>query len=444
MKLASKEYIIDTVYRTNILPIISSCNTSCIFCSHKQNPDGVEVLRMGKLGLSEFEEVIEFLSPDKKIIIGESATRIIEGEPLLHKNFIEIVSLVRERYEKTPIQITTNGILLDETIIQRLTELKLVEINLSVNCIDEIKRLEILGLKHQDSIKDKIALLKGRLPFSASAVIVPEIISAVDVEEMAAFLCERGASSLRLFIQGYTNLSKVTFDFNKVYEDIYSIVSPVRSKYDIPIMVEPSIIKSLACRVEGVVKGTPAFYAGIKQGDIITEVDASEVRTRVDGFNSAFKRKNPVIRVLRENQTMELSLKKPRNTSPGFVVLYDVNPDISLDIERLVSRYKADSILLMTSELAYGIMKELFDESDFAFKYDVLKVSNRFFGGSIKCAGLLTVEDVIVAVREYLNERRRPDLIVLPPAMFDYKGRDLLGRSINEIEKELNISVDTP
>ena len=163
MKTATKDYIINTVYRTNILPVISQCNTSCVFCSHKQNPKEVEVYKLANLELCDFEEIIQFLSPDRKIIIGESATRIIEGEPLLHKNFIEIVELVRRKYPYTPIQITTNGILLNEKLVTRFVELGGIDLNVSVNCIQNDKRKEILGLKEVDDIKEKLLLLNDRI-----------------------------------------------------------------------------------------------------------------------------------------------------------------------------------------------------------------------------------------------------------------------------------------
>lgn len=55
-----------------------------------------------------------------------------------------------------------------------------------------------------------------------------------------------------------------------------------------------------------------------------------------------------------------------------------------------------------------------------------------------------TLQDIIDRVKEYVVKEGKPDLIVLPPVMFDFRGRDLLGRSIEEIETELGIRVDIP
>lgn len=444
MKTAQKDYIINTVYRTNILPVISACNTTCAFCSHKQNPEGVEVYKLGKLELSDFEEIIEFLSPDRKIIIGESATRIIEGEPLLHKDFLSIVEMVRRKYKKTHIQITTNGILLEEKLVERLQALGNIELNVSVNSIGDRKRMEILGLKKQDNIKEKLALLKGRINYSASAVFDPELLKYEDVEEMVAFLDNNGASSVRLFLPGYTHMTGKDYKLKKLYEEISGYVESLKSKYRIPVIVEPSYIYDLKAKVEGIVHNSPAYDSGLREGDIIEKINGSSVTTRVEAFNKAFRLKDPEMDIIRGNEKLKVRLKKEKNLSPGFIMLYDIDPDEAVRINRLVQRYNADNVLFVTSELAYGVLKSLFDICGFTFKFDIVKAKNTFFGGTIECAGLFTLQDIIDRVKEYVVKEGKPDLIVLPPVMFDFRGRDLLGRSIEEIETELGIRVDIP
>jgi MoaA/NifB/PqqE/SkfB family radical SAM enzyme len=444
MKVAQKDYIINTVHRTNILPVISACNTSCVFCSHKQNPEGVEVYKLGKLELTDFEEIIEFLSPDRKIIIGESATRIVEGEPLLHKDFIEIVEMVRRKYKKTPIQITTNGILLDEKLVSRLSELENMELNVSVNCIGDDKRSKILGLKKPDNIKENIARLKGRINYSASAVFDPNFMDSEDLEEMIAFLDRNAASSIRLFLPGYTYLTDKNLKLDELYNVVSDYCLELKSKYSIPIIIEPSYIYDLKARIAGIVENSPAYNAGITEGDIIEKIMDVPVVTRFEAFNKAFRLKDPELEIIRGDKNIKVRIKKEKNQSPGFIMLYDIDPDEVDRIDRVVQRYGAGKVLFITSQLAYNVLKCLFDISGFTFGYDIIEANNGFFGGTIKCAGLLTVQDIISSAKTYINEKGSPDLIVLPPIMFNYRGRDLLGRSIEEIESELGIPVDIP
>ncbi len=444
MRTATKDYIISTVYKTNILPIISACNTACVFCSHKQNPQEVEVYKLDKLEIEDFKEIIEFLSPDRKIIVGESATRIIEGEPLLHKDFIEIVEMVRGKYKNSHIQITTNGILLKEELVKRLSELGGIELNVSVNSLRDEKRRSVLGLKNPDNIKEKLLLLKGRISYSASAVFDPGFMGYEDIEEMVDFLDRNGAGSIRLFLPGYTYLTGKSLELDSLYSEVHSYVTKLKLKYSIPVIIEPSYIFDLKARVEGVVDKSAAKEAGILEGDIIERVANEKVLTRVDAFNRVFRLRNPELDIIRGDKKLKLRLKKDKNTAPGFIVLYDIDPDETDRIRRVVERHNCNKVLFITSELAYNVLESLFEVGGFTFNYDVIKAHNAFFGGTIKCAGLLTVQDIIDRAKAYIVQKGKPDLIVIPPIMFDNRRRDLLGRSIDEIVTVLEIPVDIP
>ena len=76
-------YLVEAA-RKNILPLTSYCNVRCVFCSHKQNPDGVLIHRLPSLPVAKVEELVQLLDPREKVVIGESATRLVEGEPFTH------------------------------------------------------------------------------------------------------------------------------------------------------------------------------------------------------------------------------------------------------------------------------------------------------------------------------------------------------------------------
>jgi len=444
MQQAKKDYIINTVFKTNTLPIISECNTSCVFCSHKQNPEGLDVFRMPKLKLDDFDEIMEYISPGSKIIIGESATRIIEGEPLLHKDFTAILDKIRKKNTDAVIQITTNGILLDKTLINSLVELGGIELNISINCVDIAKRKKVLGLNIKNDIRPAIMMLKDKLRFSGSCVIVPDILKWKDFEEMIKLLDDNNADIARLYLPGYTKLSKMQVDFVKLYEEMSSFVKRMREKYSIPIMLEPSFISDFECRIEGILKNSPAHHAGLKIGDIIEKINNEEVLTRVQAFNKIYNSQNPLLIIRRCEELIQFEVIKSKNSSPGFVTLYDIDPLILVPIRQAIKRYRASNVLFMTSELAEKVLSKLILISELSCEYRIINVKNEFFGGTIKCAGLLTGQDIILRAKEYFLKHEKPDLIILPPIMFDFRGKDLIGKTIDQIEEELGIKVVVP
>jgi uncharacterized Fe-S cluster-containing radical SAM superfamily protein len=444
MKTAGKDYIINTIYRTNVLPVVSSCNTACIFCSHRQNPPGVETYRLPELTLEDFKELIEYLSPDGKIVIGEAATRIIEGEPLLREDFIDIAALVRKRFPKTAIQVTTNGMLITRELVKKLEDLGNIELNISVNCIHPEKRMKLLGLKTPQDIREKVLMLKDRLSFSGSFVLVPDLLTYEDIEEMVAFLDMSGAAMVRAFLPGYTVRSGKNYNFTAAYFKMQDFVNKLKCKYSIPVVIEPPVMDGLECRVEGVIRNSPAFIGGVKSGDVILTVCGYDVSTRVEAFNMTYNAANPVLFIKRGEEQVVIRLEKPKNSSPGFITLYDADPGVMDTVGRAVERYGAHRVLVVTSMLACGILKKLFSTRDLPYDYCIYAAENLYFGGTIKCAGLLTAGDIVNCVARYVELEGKPDLILLPPVMFDFTKRDLLGVSINEIENKLGIPVDIP
>src|SRR6056297_2859675 len=107
MYKSKKEILFKTVKEDNILPITSICRLNCIFCSHKNNPSQIETYSFGHLELELIKRMVEFLDHSRPVIIGESASKIIEGEPFAHPDIIEILNYLRKRWPDIEIKITT-------------------------------------------------------------------------------------------------------------------------------------------------------------------------------------------------------------------------------------------------------------------------------------------------------------------------------------------------
>ncbi|MFX4261065.1 DUF512 domain-containing protein [Pelotomaculum propionicicum] len=440
-------FIMSGAAEANILPITSQCNISCVFCSHRQNPPGVMVSRIKPCTLEEVSEALPFIDPARPVVIGESASRIIEGEPLTHPAIREILSLIRHSFPRTPIQITTNGSLLDERTVEFLSRLGDVVVYLSLNSANYRGRTLLTGdVNARQSITSAVLLKRYGVTYNGSMVAMPHLVGWADLEDTVMYLCEQGAQTIRLFLPGYTRLAEQALRFGQSFrEEIDRFITQLRKKAEVPLTAEPPLIRNLEAVTAGVIAGSPAALAGIRAGDIIQTVNGLPALTRVNAFRSVLKSGNPEISVSRKKETHTLVLKKKPGERSGLVMDYDIDPVLIEDIGRLTRRHGVREALALTSELAstvirLGLKRFLKDEAHVKTQ----PVENHFFGGSIGAAGLLTVSDFKRALEVYLNQEsdKKPAMVLLPGLAFDRRGRDLTGRSYSDLAAVFDIKFE--
>ncbi len=88
---------------------------------------------------------------------------------------------------------------------------------------------------------------------------------------------------------------------------------------------------------------------------------------------------------------------------------------------------EAESVTVLTGEYAAPILRTLFDEHGFG-DVEVRAVKNRFFGGNIKVAGLMTGEDLRIALGEV-----EPRSVCLVPDVCLSEGRFLDGLTLDDL-----------
>lgn len=435
MKIARKDMILHTVQNHNILPITSKCDTACVFCSHKSNPKGLDVYRLPKLSLDDINEMIEFLSPDRKIIIGESATRIIEGEPFIRKDILDILKNIRKQFNKEVIEITTNGIYITEEMVEKLKKLEPLEINISLNSGTKAGRRKLLNDRHPNGAMEAVKLFnKYDINYHGSIVAMPMIVGYDDIYKTIKYLDDNKCKTIRVFVPGFSSLSDIDFDFYDLRNELDQYINDIKDKINAPILLEPPIIKELKPIIYGVIKGSKADIYGIKENDIIERVNGKKQLTRVDCFNQILKGKDPVIEIKRGNDKFKLNIEKEKNESIGIIMLYDISLEIKRKVENIINKNHSKKPLLLVSELSEEIMGMLF--KDINIKIEVVK--NNFFKGTIKSAGLLVVDDFIKKINE-IKKQLTPDLIILPSKPFDHREMDLVGDSLYDIGEKVFI-----
>lgn len=437
MKPAPFNLLLETASRDNILVLTTNCSTSCVFCSHLQNPPEIEAYYVDKLSRDQINTLVEFLDGSRKIVIGESATRICEGEPFLREDILDILHDLRKRYKNTAIQITTSGIHLNNAVLAELKDIGNIELNVSLNSstIEGRERL-YRGKAHWSAVEAVKLLQSYGIGYSGSVVAMPHLVGWEDIKAAVLFLDKYGADTIRIFMPGYTRFTKGILPPADIRSGLKELAAELKSTLDTPVILEPSGVKDLDAVAEGVLRGSHAWDSGLVKGDRILRIDGKEAVSRVDAYYRLFKACDPRLEILRQGMPVDIVVRKPAKTSSGLVFNYDIHPDEIIAIEKAILRNRGSRCLLLTSELARPILAAGIKQDGHTL---IEAARNSYFGGNIMCAGLLTVSDIEVHMA---GRAEQVDVLLLPGIMFDSAGRDLLGRHYEEIEEKLGIRVE--
>ena len=454
--------IYQSVQRYNILPLTSACSQACIFCSHNFNPSGVESFNIGHLPEGIIKDLLDYLDPEKPVVIGESSTRIEEGEPFLHPRWREILSKLRKKYPDTLIKVTTSGVTLQKEDISLLESLKPLRICVSVNMLEPELRRSYLGDKEPEKLPEILEKLgENDLELEGSIVMLPGITGFQEIAKTLSFLSSIDNFKLvRLFKPGYTSRASRKLKEMLAVDSgsLQSFIADMRSRLDIPLIYESAEIDDLTPEVTGVIKNSSAERAGIRAGDILLEIDGDRPFSRVAAFNRFQKliqqKEEFAVRLERAGEEIKVQVSAGEGEKDelpgrdlsycGLVMNYDFSPRQFQILKSRVDRSRHDRILLVTASGAAGIFAPLLERlrSESRTRIELAVVTAEFFGGSINCAGLLVLRDIKNEIRE-IKDEFEPGLIILPDISFDARGRDLLGERITGLEEELKLTIET-
>lgn len=392
--------------------------------------------------------MLSLMDPGRPVVIGESVTRVMEGEPFTHPHIREVLALIRRTLPGTIIQITTNGSRLDEEMVSFLASLGGTVIYLSLNSADVGRRRRLMADRRAEvAVSAPLRLQKYGITFHGSIVAMPHVLGWDDLSATIKFLDRYGAATIRVFLPGFTRLAPAGLRFPaSLWRELHRFVRRLRGAIDTPVTCEPPLIEDLRAVVAGVMAGTPARAAGIKCGDVITAVDRRPVSSRVDAFRRIKNADAPEVSLEREGKRFTVRLEKRAGETSGLVMDYDI--DVENFLGRIRSAWMAAGagrpVLLLASELGYPILRLVLADRYAAGVgvAAVVPVKNRFFGGSIKAAGLLVVADLEAALDRYLAAAPAPPSVVLVPEIaFDARGRDLTGRSYLDMQEKYGVEI---
>jgi len=434
----SIEALLYQAQKDGVLPITSECGAGCLFCSNHFNPPGCEVYSIGRRSLADIKESIPWLQAAAgPVVIGESTTRINEGEPLMHPDLPEILRMVRKAFPHRTVRLTTNGMLLTPELIDLMSDLE-IELTVSLNTVG--KREQVMGDRDPQATLRNVAALGGKVRFDGSMVALPFVTGWEDLTDTARFLKESGAETIRVLLPGFSSRHPL---FKQMPADTWprvkELVKELADDLRLPVLAEPPGLKDTRPEVEFVQKGTPAHKAGVLPGDLVTKVAGRNMFSRKDAFLAVKARENPQITVDREGAEIGFVLKKARNESPGFVMYEDLDREAYFNWERSSQWRRGRKVLILTSALAQPILEHVLRERGVTAK--VAPVKSRFFGGNIQAAGLLTVRDFWAAYERVVAGGYSPAEVTLPRIAFDAWGRDLEGVHYREFAERSGLPV---
>jgi len=396
--------------------------------------------------LDQVRETIRFLNRRQKITIGESATNIIEGEPLCHPHFREIIGMVRQRFPFTQVSITTNGHRLDEDTVEFLKMSEPVEISISLNSATTKGRAVLMG----DSPRVAEQTLEGvkllnqyKIEFHGSIVAMPHLVGWNDIEETVRYLADNGAMTVRIFLPAYSKKSdpKLHFDITLMQKELKAFVDNTSENTPCPVLLEPSYVSDLIPVISGVMRGTKAREAGLKKGDIVKHVNGRIPRSRVEAWGFMQMPGIIDVEVERTGEFSKLRWDNGGGGRSGAIPGYDFDMHRMDAIKHFILSTQG-RVLALASEFAFNVLKAVFQIMEIPEqRTDVQMVKNHLFGGSIMAAGLLSVEDFFTAFQEYCSLHERPDHILIPLEPFDWQGYDITGRHFKELETITGIEV---
>lgn len=442
-----RQLVLESAAYHNVLPVTSACNTRCLFCSHSLPYPHLDVHRLSPVDADLVEEAVLFLSPERKVIIGESATRLIEGEPFTHPRFFAVLAAVRRRLPDTPIQVTTNGTLLDAAAVSRLASFAPIRVSLSLNCSRaDLRRAVMRDADPDTALTAPERLSRHGLPFEVSVVAIPGVVDVGEISETVEFAAARGASRAKVYVAGCSEPLLRRNGWRRLREKWTELVERLerwRLECSLPVTLQPPRLRNLEAEVCGVFPGSPAAAAGIQAGDILARIDGKTVESRSHANELLGTGDVGVVTVRRGSETLILNLGAGVGTGGSGVVL-----DEDLDRMRLrrlqqaVNSAPEAPALVLTSQLAEPLLRAAVNRVAGACGATVAAAESRLFGGTIACAGLLTNACFIACAQRLLHHARaRHGRVVLPAEAFDRRGCDLTGRSYLQIQETLGLPV---
>ncbi len=228
------------VYRnSSIIEIkpMTSCNLDCIYCSISEGLSSKKhdfVVEKDYL-VEELQKLIDFAAEPVEVHIS------VQGEPFLYADLENLFSDLQQMDYVHTISIDTNGTLLNKEMIDRLAKYDKLQLNLSLDAIDEEKAKIIAGTKSYNvkQVKDVIAYASKKL----KVIVAPVLIRGYNEEEMEKIIQFIKSLEVKpiLGIQNFLKYKTGRIPAEEMpWEKFYALLEAWEKKYDLKLKLNKS------------------------------------------------------------------------------------------------------------------------------------------------------------------------------------------------------------
>ena len=462
-KMDITNYILYSEAELNVLPLSSICHNGCVFCSHKNisRTDYLYKFYDYKRSLSQIIEHIDFLDPSKKVYIGESATKIFEGEPFLFKGIIEVLKAVRRRVKKAAICVTTCGGYIAPDFFDIIDEIAPVEINYSLNSYNsQIRDKIVLDNKTAETFDNlrKLSLVKNGVKLNISLMALNDKLTPVKfLLEDCARLRELGnISIIKIFLPRFSE--KQFYNFFSAYEEFSDYCSAVKSalaaangcRRAAPVILEPMPpdFDDGEIVIHSVIPASKAAALNLAPGDKILAVNGAAPLSKTHAYQMILSSKKNLALTLDPSgesgrggilrDVLIPDYNGVKDGAGGIVFTADMPAEAIAALIKINDRAAADGRrgIIATTKLSLDYINNILEKFNLT-GLCAAAITNRRFGGNIDCAGLLTLNDISAEIRgeEFIKKYGKEyEIIILSSLMFDHFGYDLNGENLYEFK----------
>lgn len=238
------------------LDITNSCNLRCKHCYHPGHEKGTITMKQWKNILDEYQSFLERMKLD-------TAFTICGGEPLTSNILFPILKEIRKRWPHAGIFILSNGVLIDQQLIEKLMPYK-VSFQVSLDGADsKLHDLTRGPGNFNNALRGIKLLVENGISVSAQSILSLQTSRQIgDFFKLAKKIGVKSMNFTRLIMQGRANDLQISCkdrplspaELKKAYEDIW--------RYSDKYEVNTNKNHPLSCLLDNNTKGN-YHYTGL-------------------------------------------------------------------------------------------------------------------------------------------------------------------------------------